>query len=237
MERIESLNRCYLRETINIEERTCPERYRVRMLQRNKIEGMLRVDQRNLDGHSFLYYDITGMQNLKSTKCAITIDFMDGFVREMEGLLTNLDAYLLRQEEICLLPEYLWSAKEDKKWKFVYIPGRDKEQKTDIRQLVEFIMDHIDCNDDEGLEQFYGFYSNILSEEFPNIREFIRLWKKGKNEHQKNIEAGAMEKEPLEKEGYDTNFQWKKGDICKEKIYRIPFHGIKIGCKRDVSLT
>lgn len=244
MERVESINRCYLREPINIEEKACPEKYRVRMLQRNKIGGLLRVDQRNLDGCAFLYYDITGLQNMKSMQCTITVEFMDKFVGELEHLLKNLEAYLLQQKEICMLPEYIWSGHGEGKWRFAYIPGWEKGQRSDIGQLVEFIMDHLDCNDEEGLERFYGFYSDILQAEFLNIREFIGLWKKRENEHQKLPERDVKrEKSPekpegiSEKEEYGAAFERKRGEAYKERIYLVPFHGIKIGCYEHVSLT
>ncbi len=244
MEIVENLNRCYLKKDINIEEKEGQEKYRFRMIQKNKISGLLQVDQRNLDGCVYLYYDITGMQSMKKLQCVIDVHFMDKFVSELERLLLNLEAYLLQQGEVCLLPECIWSDSKTEKWRFMYIPGLKKEQKADMEHLLEFIMDHVDCSDEEGLERFYDFYSDVLQGEFPSIREFIKLWQKGENTPSK-VQSRGIEEEKLPEESEilyvrtnkDSVFEYKRGRGCKERIYLVPFHGTKVGWREDVALT
>lgn len=233
MEIVDSLNRRYIRISIGNGRTTGLEGYRVRMLQDNKIPGLLQTDKRHIDGQTFLYYDITDMQNLQSWQFVITKDIMNGFVLSLENLCESLEAFLLKQQEVCLLPEYIWYENGEGKWKFFYVPEYGTQQNYDMESLLEFIMDHIDCSDEEGLERFYDFYSDALQNlERLSIWELIRLWKKGETKHEvpdageKCVETPAVEDE-------ENGSKRKR----KERIYSVPYHGTKVLQPEEASLT
>jgi len=229
MEIVENLNRRYIRKTFVAENGEGLDGYRVRMVQANKIPELVRVDKRCLDGCSYLYYDITRMQSMSEKEPVINVETMDAFIEELERLLGELEEYLLVQQEVCLLPEYIWCDGKNGKWRFVYIPKYKSGQKKDIERLLEFLMDHIDCQDENGLERFYGFYSDALQcLELLTISEIIRLWKKGEPQQERGESIIGILQEETEEQGQES---------YNGKIYKVPFHGTKIFCGEDVTLT
>lgn len=229
MEVVENLNHRYIRKTFLQENNEGLEGYRVRMVQANKIPGLVKVDRRCMDGRMYLYYDITRMQSMQEREPVVNVEMMDAFVGELEHLLGELEEYLLVQQEVCLRPEYIWSDDKTGKWRFVYIPEYKSGQKKDIEGLLEFLMDHIDSQDENGLERFYSFYSDTLQcLELLTVSEIVRLWKKGEPKPERCegvIGTLQRESEVQEQDGY------------KGKIYTVPFHGTKVFCGEDVTLT
>jgi len=229
MEIVENLNNRYIRKSFLQERDEGLEGYRVRMLQANKIPGLVKVDRRCLDGCTYLYYDITRMRSMQEKEPVINVEMMDAFVEELEQLLGELEEYLLVQQEVCLRPEYIWSDEKIGKWRFVYIPEYKSGSQKDIEGLLEFLMDHIDSRDENGLERFYDFYSDALQcLETLTISEIIRLWKKGepKKDRCEGI-IGTVQRQTEEREG----------ESYKGKIYSVPFRGTKVFCQEDVTLT
>lgn len=235
MEFVENLNRRYIRASIESGGKDGLEGYRIRMLQGNKIAGLLRVDKRYIDGQGYLYYDITGMYSMRDLQYTITLDVMDGFIRDLETLCKNLEDYLLKQQEVCLLPEYIWRQEGGGKWNFVYIPEDNREKSSDMERLLEFIMDHVDSSDENGLERFYDFYSGALQcLERLDVGEMIRLWKKDETLPKlPDKREGDLERLQEEKELMDIERDVAESD-CREiakykgRIYTVPFHGIKV---------
>lgn len=245
MEMVENLNCRYIKKDIVTTDNEGLEGYRLRMVQANKIQGLVEADKRFLDGSTYLYYHITGMQNMREREPAINTTTMDDFVNDLDGMIRNLADYLLLQQEVCLSPEYIWFDIKEEGWKFIYVPGYEGCQRKDIECLLEYLMDHIDCQDENGLERFYSFYSDALqSMEQLSIAEIVRLWRKGEVEivqsecNKKTLESqGAVCESPLDESIWSSEPETNKKEDGKGKIYSVPFHGIKVSWQDDVSLT
>lgn len=240
MDIVHNLNRCYLRVDKKGEEKGGMEGYRSRMLQKNKIPGLLSMDKRYIDGKEYFYYDISEKQSFSEKMEKITLAAMEKFLEELKCTLEGIAEYLLNQQDICLLPEYIWYDLKNNRWNFLYIPEYGGEQKEEIVQLTEFVMNHLECPE-EDLEKFYTFYSEILqNQENVDGTAFVKMWKRKEDNQNRTEEA---EREVPEKEviqsvyeeqeepgrGKELNFQ--------EKIYTVPYHGIKISQPVPTSLT
>lgn len=244
MEIVDNLNRRYIRGEVREKNENGMEGYRSRMLQRNKIPGLLGMDKRCIDGKEYFYYDITGKQSMHDRERTLKINgkIMDAFILDLEQVLQGLEDYLLKQSEICLCPEYIWQESEIGKWNFLYIPDGAKKQSEDIERLLEYIMDRIDSEDEYELERFYTFYSEALQNlEGMNAMTLVRLWKKGEkitesHEKTEKVDIDYMEEPSLTgPECSPVEYERRLG--YKEKIYTVPYHGRKIGGRDEVSLT
>lgn len=243
MEIIENLNRRYLRIPLEKENETGMEGYRSRVLQRNKLENLLKADKRYIDGVAYLYYEITGMGNLTEvwSGSKTTVNRMNMFVDGLEKVLQELQEYLLSQEDICLCPEYIMMDVRGEKIFFLYIPHYEGEQMQDLEHFLEFMIDSMDFDDEEGMERLYSFYNEVM-QNGGRVRlwDLVHLWKKEEQffkykETEKNIEASdicMVEEQGDCFEDYECE-KW----IGRGKIYSVPYHGIKMTQTKDEPLT
>lgn len=246
MERVESLNRQYLRMASEHGERDGMEGYRSRILQRNRVEGLLRADNRHLDGVCYVYYDITSMVSMEAifADIKITEAHLEELFDGLEDALQDMEAYLLRQSDLCLEPKYIMRNSETGKWAFLYIPGYGGNQAQELEKLAEYIMEHMDYSDIFLQERVYTLYDDVIrwgKKALPV--EFIQLWRKtgkekedpflpGEKKETVHGEASALPAPKAEETGTPDKCEIEKktGERKKfvRKIYRTPYRGMEI---------
>lgn len=228
MDIVHSLNRCYLRIDRKGKEKNGMEGYRSRMLQKNKIPGLLNMDKRYIDGKEYFYYDISEKQSFQEKMEKITYADMGNFLEELANTMEGLAEYLLKQQDVCLLPECIWYDIKSNKWNFLYIPEYEGEQKQEIEQLAEFAVNHLEGSEEE-LEKIYIFYSEILqSQETIDGLTLVKIWKRKEEEQDTKQEmAGDMQENSMALL-FSEEMNEEKQLKFLEKIYTVPYHGIKI---------
>lgn len=237
MEMVEGLNNRYLRRAVQENEDEM-EGYRSRILQRNKVAGLLPVDKRYMDGECYLYYEVTGMRSLKEIflKRKMKERDLDRLFESMEDTLQSMEAYLLKQGDLCLKAEYIMEETETGKWNFLYIPDYGGSQAEDMEGVAEFMLEHMDCSEEKAMERVYDFYSELLQNGMQaKAGEIARMWKRNQKDTLDEDKYTQTEKgeavQPVEQEQKTEKLiRVEKGRKFgsrrwERKIYKVPYRG------------
>lgn len=142
------------------------ENYRVRMITRNRIPSFLECRVQMVDGILFFYYDT-------SDTCPLSTVFQNHPVqrKEMENLLRAIDlamksagTYFLESAGVLLDPDYIFFSPGEERYFFCYLPGREACFAETFRELSEFLLEHLDYGEKEGVVLGYGIYKKAQEE-------------------------------------------------------------------------
>lgn len=154
-EYVRNLNCNYTR--IFLEEHPDEKRYQYCILNRGGMKYLLPCTCRNIDGESYLYYDIVSVQNIRQRferKC-IQREWMKEFLWGMRMMMQELNRFLLDSRNIVWNPEHIFQDLEKNDFRYIYIPyyGQEDQSEEKFDKLLEFWVDKVDY-DDELLVQF-----------------------------------------------------------------------------------
>ena len=108
----------------------CPEEaetenYQYRMLEMNRITGLLPCGLRHIDGMRYLYYDITGKQSMQSLYEGRKISGTEflRLIRELDRVSESISGYLLDEQHLILSQEQVFYELQTGNYYFTYYPG------------------------------------------------------------------------------------------------------------------
>ena len=140
--------------------------FALRMLTENMTEGFLKIELRRMDGQTYLYYNISGMQSMEIIYMEKVIDkkAFQTFMWQLHGAIEQSRELFLPGDGICLEPAALFWNLGEQKWEFIYIPGREREEIEKEREhLAEFLVEKIDYADRKLTDTVYRFYEEICA--------------------------------------------------------------------------
>lgn len=125
----------------------CPEGvvgYQYRMIEMNRIDGILPCEVRYIDGDRFLYYEITGRQSMKSLfeDRRISGAQFRNFLQAIERISDILSEYLLDESQVVLCADQIFLDMNTDQYFFTYYPGEEEAS-----TVFRFIADVIDMSD------------------------------------------------------------------------------------------
>ena len=146
------------------------EGYQYRMLEMNRIEGLLSCGLRYIDGERFLYYDITGRQSMQGLYEGRKISGTDLFnlLADMERVSLSLAEYLLDEQHLVLTKEQIFYDFGTGNYSFTYYPGEVTEP-----GIFRFIADSIDGPDKQAAAAAYRLMSAAGGDRLA-LREAVR---------------------------------------------------------------
>ncbi len=168
------------------------------MIQENSINGLLPFTIRRIDEEIFYYYDISGkqcVQNLFQRK-AISYEELRTILLELHQLIEEVKSYLIDSSHIILDPNYLYCDYECKKLFCVYQIDYDMEQKVALEGLAEYLVEHVDSENEEAVDMAYDFYQSVRKENF-SFPYFLELLQNRNKEHM-NHEIVNQSTNPIE---------------------------------------
>lgn len=134
--------------------------YEGKMLANNKISNFLKLEIRNIDNKQQFYYDITSKQ-------PIVLVFQKGQLNReqickiMGGILQAVESageFLLNENNFILEPEYVYINISNMQVNLCYLPGYNKDINIQVRGMIEYIMDKVDYQKEDGVLLAYGLY-------------------------------------------------------------------------------
>ena len=173
-----SLNQNYL-VFRNVKEET----YELRMLMENKIDHLLPLELRLIDGRRDLYYKISSLQ-------AITNVYKNKEMNEKDvrAVLTGLtkafrsmQEYMLDEKHVMLLPEYIFMKSDGSDIFLLFHPFYEKEAREGLRELADYLIGRIDHTNQEAVMIGYQFYRTVREDHFI-IDDIIDLYSRSRKE-------------------------------------------------------
>ena len=167
----------------------CPEEaetenYQYRMLEMNRITGLLPCGLRHIDGMRYLYYDITGKQSMQSlyegrkisgTEFLRLIRELDrvsesisGYLLDEQHLILSISGYLLDEQHLILSQEQVFYELQTGNYYFTYYPGEIMPP-----EIFRFLADSIDGTDKSTAAAAYRL-SSVARGDRQTLREAIR---------------------------------------------------------------
>lgn len=138
------------------------------MLADNRPEGLLPVAKRSVNGQIRLSYDITGKQSLSGCygKKAIAFEALCAMLLSVHSCLNRMEEYLLSEDSLVLCPAYLYTNMGGRQLYFAYLPALGGTFSEHIRELAQFLMEHIDYEDERAVALAGQFYQYTQAENF-----------------------------------------------------------------------
>ena len=158
-EYVRNLNCNY--ERLLLDKKPEERRYQYCILNRGGIKGLLPCSLRYINGVAYLYYDISSKQNvaqLYGNKC-VSRAWVADFLWSMRQIGQELERFLLDSKNIIWRPEQIFQDLESKVFSFLYVPYFEGD--SGYLKLMEFLIDHIDYEDEVLVECVYGMYEQL----------------------------------------------------------------------------
>ena len=191
---------------ITIPQEEDSNRYSFKMLEKNKIPGVLYGRERKEDGKGYWYVDIskkkTLMQEYQDKE--MRLEDMIHIFQQLIPILDELKHYLLSESMVILEPEYIFKDIEEDNLYVLILPWNREEK--DLQRLAEFFLEKINQRDENGVNAAYLFYRQQSQPHF-SLYHFLPVLEKEsilKRQKEKEIptwkEAEKKQMFPIEKE-------------------------------------
>ncbi|MDD6571737.1 MAG: DUF6382 domain-containing protein [Thermoflexaceae bacterium] len=151
--------------------------YENKMFEYNAIKGFLPFSISCINNNVTYQYKIMNYENLKGLFFNRTFEMED-----MKKIFSSIISvgqrameYLLDMDAILLNPEYIFL--NDEEFLFCYFPGVGQSFYKGIRQLMEYILERLNHNNQETVMLAYGLYQKILKNNFTMenlMEEFVK---------------------------------------------------------------
>ncbi|MFT4106834.1 MAG: DUF6382 domain-containing protein [Lacrimispora sp.] len=166
--------------------------YEIYMMEKNRIEGLLGFQMKQIDGRRYYYYEITSKQPLNRVLeyHSLGEGELKKLINKTAQTLDRMEAYLLHEKQILLEPEYIYVNPETFEIYLCLIPGRQGGFPEEMSGLLRYLLGKVNHQDKECVVTAYGLYQESLKENY-GIRDLMEIV--GRN-------GGQKEKQEEEKE-------------------------------------
>ena len=168
--------------------------YDIKMLEKNKIEGLLSMQLRQINNQKMYYYNISSKQQLTQLFRYTSICWEDlkMICDSIAQLVKSVNEYMLDLNNVIVKPEYIYVDISRHSLNFTYCPGNaakshrdtgendfsqtlsDNEFESGLKVLFEYVLERFDHETEKGkLMQVYGLYQNIVQRDY----NAENLWK------------------------------------------------------------
>lgn len=142
------------------------EDYQIRMLQENKIEGILPVRGRGRDEKSYFDYEVSGKISIKALYEKNNINNLEikKFLKELLNVINDVERYLLNIHCLLLKPEYIFYDEGD--YYFCYYPPGDSNLWEEFHTLTEYLVKKADYKDQECVRIVFLLHKKTMEENY-----------------------------------------------------------------------
>ncbi len=136
------------------------EGYESRMLSDNVVDGLLRIQIRQMESGVHFYYDITSRQPLARMLGGPKwkADDLRNLLMGIFAALEHMEEYLLKESRIYLDPEYIYIDPDSFRVGLCLVPGMERDFPEDFGHLLEKLLECVDHQDKESVVLAYGIY-------------------------------------------------------------------------------
>lgn len=193
--------------TIESEGKPGEENYQIKMLLKNSVAKFLPINIRSINNRQIYCYDISSKQPLSRMYEGNNIkrDDVINITMHISQIVSVVSEYLLELDSVILNARFMYMNISDKSLYFTYYPYADKNFIESLRELFEFILEHLDHNDKKAVMLTYGIYQKILQNDF-------KL---------ENLAANIEEEDSKNSKSEEVDSKNSKAEKVREKSYII----------------
>ena len=190
--------------------------FEIKMLEKNKIHGLLTVSMRQINNGVIYYYEITAKQQMTKIFSYNKMKWQElkMLCEGISEMVHTINEYMLNLEHVLLLPEFIYMDISKRQVYFTYYPCTAQHTlkqgsfDNQIQQLFEYILEHYDHNTNrEELMCVYDIYQKVSQNEY-NIGRLGELVNVTFQDGKKAVESPVNEQNAwnigYEKEEQDT---------------------------------
>ena len=139
--------------------------YQNKILASGKIQEILKCSVRHVNGQTYFYYDISSKTTLENYYQGKKLSYsqLKDLFRQLYGIYSRLGSFFMEEAKFVLLPEVIFYDLTDQKYNGLYYPDYEPETENPYEVLMEYLLDHIDTEDQQLADCMYQIYE--MSEE------------------------------------------------------------------------
>lgn len=138
------------------------EDYRHKMLISNIIPGTLKPQYRQINNEKRMIFDISDKESLLNyfVSRTFTRQEVKSLFEAIYLVSTTLSKYLLEEGNILIRPDLIFKDVRNGKYEFICVPVKEEETegKESIKNLLSFLITHLDNEDESLVRNVYGLY-------------------------------------------------------------------------------
>ena len=175
-------------------------KYSFKVLDKNKIQGVLSGKERKEDGEGYWYVDISKKRTLiqEYQEKEMQLEDMIDIFQQLIPILEELRNYLLNESMVVLEPEYIFRDLDDQKLYILILPWKREER--NLQKLAEFFLEKVNHRDENGVNAAYLFYRQQSQQHF-SLYHFLPVLEK------ESILKRQKEKENEINQRYETDYR------------------------------
>ena len=141
--------------------------YDIHVIQNNIIEGLLKLQVRDVNQEMQYFYDIKGyismaeLQEREKYTGGIIVKIM----MDLNCCMAMLDEYLLDKDALYLDEHFIYYHTQTQRCAFTYIPGHCQSVKEQMKTLISWMMKHIDYGRKADVNLVYELYRKVENDE------------------------------------------------------------------------
>lgn len=139
--------------------------YQYKILASGKIREILKCSVRHVNGQTYFYYDISSKTTLENYYQGKRLSYsqLKDLFRQLYGIYSSLGGFFMEETKLVLLPEAIYYDLTDQKYVGLYYPDYEPETENPYEALMEYLLDHIDTEEQQLADCMYRIYE--MSEE------------------------------------------------------------------------
>lgn len=155
------------------------EEFILRMITENQIPGLLQATRNQLDAEGEIYYNVNSYVSFSEYcgKKQLGLQELKKLFFALQEILKQLEAYLLDADSLLLDPETLFLSTNRDAYAFCLYPFIKRNIRRQIQDLAEYLLNHINHEDEKVVRAAYQFYRFTREENFEIqqvVEELIR---------------------------------------------------------------
>lgn len=155
------------------------EEFLLRMITENQIPGLLQATRNQLNADGEIYYNINGYVSFAEYcgKKQLGQQDLKRLLLSLQGILKQMEEYLLDADSLLLEPESLFLSTSRETYAFCLYPFAKNNIRSQIQDLGEYLLNHINHEDEKVVKMTYQFYRMTREENFEIwqvVEELIR---------------------------------------------------------------
>lgn len=204
------------------DERIKLNNYKIKMIMKNKIPGLLEIYTSILNGEAEINYIVSSKQSLKDLimKGKLSYEELYNIIKSIIDLEEQLEKYFLNIEDIVLVPEYIFINKSNQNIEYCYFMNEDKSFIDLFKEFVQRLIQVTNHSDKKAVTFIYEIFELCNEEGF--VLSDVKKYLSNKYISEKEEECIEKEEKPIlynEKNIYKTEESDYKIHLEKKGIF------------------